>query len=356
MDIQVSTLRHSPGEPLPTVDLADFAEVNRRAFVALLGDDDLVDTPSALETAFVEQTYHRKVVLLARERERAVGGLWMRMPLADNTSVAEASFVLDPEHDPAQIVGVLWAEVLPLLRAEDRQTIQVWSSHRADPDAEQVVPRSGVGSLPRDRLASTLLDLGLALEQVERHSILQVSLALERAAAELPAARETAGTAYRSFGWVGPTPPERREALARLMARMSTDAPSADLELEPEVWDADRVAEIERVGAEFGRTRVMTVAEHVDSGELVAYTCVDLPADKPSVGYQEDTLVHADHRGHRLGMLVKAENLRRVADHAPAVERLHTWNAGENAHMLAINVALGCRPASYGGGWQLTGV
>ena len=32
---------------------------------------------------------------------------------------------------------------------------------------------------------------------------------------------------------------------------------------------------------------------------------------------------------------------------------MHTWNAQENAHMLAINVALGFAPASVDAEWQL---
>lgn len=356
MELSVSTVRHTPGAPPPAADLADFADLSRRTMLALYGDDDLADTPAELGTVFVEQAYHRKVMLLARDGDRALGGLWARMPLRDNTSVAYLSFVLDPERDPGDVVAALWAQVLPVVREEGRSTVQVWSDHAPDPEGEQLAPRTGVGTLPRDRYAAALLDLGLNLEQVERHSLVETARGVELATGELPAARAAAGTAYRTLGWVGATPPELRSGLAALMGRMSTDAPSADLELEPEVWDADRVAEVDRIGEALGRTRVMTVAEHVASGELVAYTCVDLPGDKPAVGYQEDTLVHAGHRGHRLGMLVKAENLHRIAEHAPAVQRLHTWNADENGHMLAINLALGFRPASYGGGWQVTGV
>lgn len=340
----------------PSALVADFADVQRREVVARLGDDDLADPSHVIATSFAEQIYRRKALLLARDGERTLGGLWIGMPLKDNTSVAEASFSLDPDHDPVELVRALWAAAVPLLRAEGRTTIQVWSDHAVDPGAEQLVPRTGVGSLPRDALALALLDVGLALEQVERHSVLHVATGLELAAAELPAAREAAGTAYRTVGWVGPVPPERREAMARLMSRMSTDVPTGGLEVEEEAWDAERVAESDRVSARVGRTRVLTAAEHVPTGELVAYTYVDLPRDKPAVGYQEDTLVHADHRGHRLGMLVKAENLLRLAEHAPQVRRLHTWNADENDHMLAINVALGFRATSHEGGWQLTGI
>jgi hypothetical protein len=38
-------------------------------------------------------------------------------------------------------------------------------------------------------------------------------------------------------------------------------------------------------------------------------------------------------------------NLRELAARYPQTERVHTFNAEENAHMLGINVALGFRPS-----------
>ena len=70
------------------------------------------------------------------------------------------------------------------------------------------------------------------------------------------------------------------------------------------------------------------------------------------VGWQGDTLVHGDHRGHRLGMLVKVANLEAMAAERPSTRRVHTWNAGENQWMLAINVALGFRRVATEGAWQ----
>jgi hypothetical protein len=65
------------------------------------------------------------------------------------------------------------------------------------------------------------------------------------------------------------------------------------------------------------------------------------------------TIVDATHRGHRLGMLVKAANLRALRDAVPAVERVITWNAASNTHMIAINEALGFRPQLRFSQWQL---
>lgn len=340
----------------PSEHLVSYTDLVRRGLTAVLGDDDLADSASSLAVRYGTQTLHRKQLLLALEGGDVTGGCYVMMPLRDNPTVATGYFDVDPRADPVRVVPVLWDAALEILRDAGRSTVQVWSTHAPDPSLPQLTPLTGVGQMPRDATAQAFQAVGLRLEQVERHSVLEVGPALDVAAAELPRAREAAGTAYRTLSWVGPTPPERREAMAVLMARMSTDAPSGELELEPEVWDADRVGEQDRVRVEAGQTSLTTVAQHVGTGDLVAYTVIVQPSDKPRMASQEDTLVHAGHRGHRLGMLAKTLNLRLLADRFPGVARLHTWNAGENEHMLAINVALGFRDRSVGGCWQLTGL
>jgi hypothetical protein len=67
---------------------------------------------------------------------------------------------------------------------------------------------------------------------------------------------------------------------------------------------------------------------------------------------QQDTLVTSEHRGRRLGMLTKVANLRRAQSRWPQARSVLTWNANENQHMLAINIALGFKPAGYEGEWQ----
>jgi hypothetical protein len=49
-------------------------------------------------------------------------------------------------------------------------------------------------------------------------------------------------------------------------------------------------------------------------------------------------------------MLVKIRNLRRFPDGHPAAQHVTIFNAAENDHMLAINIALGFRPAGSGSG------
>jgi hypothetical protein len=51
-------------------------------------------------------------------------------------------------------------------------------------------------------------------------------------------------------------------------------------------------------------------------------------------------------------MLVKVGNIRRAQREWPQAERVITWNAAENGHMLSINIAIGFTPAGYDGQWQ----
>ena len=56
------------------------------------------------------------------------------------------------------------------------------------------------------------------------------------------------------------------------------------------------------------------------------------------------TAVVRKHRGHRLGLLVKAAMLDWLAEAEPGIGRIVTGNAAVNRWMIAINEALGFDP------------
>ena len=153
--------------------------------------------------------------------------------------------------------------------------------------------------------------------------------------------------------WTDRCPDEYVEQLAVLMSRMSTDAPTGGLSYEPKRPGMSPASGTSRTpGGRPETVSLVTAARHRDNGELAAYSVLELAPSKPWLADQDDTLVAASHRGHRLGMLVKIRNLRRLLAEYPAVERVITFNAAENDHMLAINIALGFRPAGCDGEWQ----
>jgi hypothetical protein len=138
--------------------------------------------------------------------------------------------------------------------------------------------------------------------------------------------------------------------MAELMERMTTDAPTAGLEEPAETWDADRVLENEtRLGA--GRTLLAAAVEHVASGRLAGMTWLSVPPG-PVAAHQWDTIVRAEDRGHRLGLLLKVANLEALEEQLPGRPSVVTWNAEENRHMLGVNEAIGFVPMGYDGGWR----
>ena len=142
------------------------------------------------------------------------------------------------------------------------------------------------------------------------------------------------------------------EDRAVLQQRMSTDAPLDDLALEEEAWDANRLRETFARTLESGRRVVESAARHVPTGRLVAFTTIAVSAGSPDLGYQQDTLVLTEHRGHGLGLRLKAANALAVMDELPAVTSVRTWNAASNEHMLAVNRRLGYRVDGYSREWQ----
>jgi GNAT superfamily N-acetyltransferase len=65
-------------------------------------------------------------------------------------------------------------------------------------------------------------------------------------------------------------------------------------------------------------------------------------AAAPGRGGGGTSVVHG-HRGHRLGLRMKPDVLDWLRAERSVVESVDTWNAPENAPMIAINDALGCR-------------
>lgn len=358
------TLRTAPipvtsEEEGPHPLLVAAVETERAHHRALFGHADLVDSAEAVAAGLRRQSSTRRLRVVALDdvadgrTPQVVGSLSLGAPLRDNRELAYFFANPHPDADTGEVLDTLWAAAQPFFDEDGRSVIHVWAQGPAGTgaDGEQlVVPRTGAGAVVRDARADWLERTGFVLEQCERYSVLDVTPEVTDRAAGLVLAAE--GTAYPIRVWTGPTPEELLEGMAALYRRMSVDAPSADMANEEQQWDADEVLAYDERTAAMGRLTLTAVALD-GAGDPVAYTVIGHPTDQPEVAYQDDTLVHGDHRGHGLGRLVKAANLVQLAEAAPTVRRIHTWNAVENSHMLAINEELGFRAAGVEGGWQL---
>lgn len=265
--------------------------------------------------------------VLASQDGEPVGVADVRFSLADNTHVATVHVVVRPAHRRRGIGTALFAHALDLAQAAGRTSVRIGVDRPSDQE-ESTWP----GAVAARRW-------GFVKGQVDARRQLALPVAPER----VDALREQAlpfatGYAVRSFA--GAVPEPDLEALAHLNSRMSTDAPMGDLEIEPETWTGERLRELEALRAAQGRHQWVAVAES-STGELVAYTVIVRSDHEPERLLQLDTLVLREHRGHRLGMLVKLECLRAAVAENPAAQRISTWNAVSNTPMIAVNQALG---------------
>ena len=79
----------------------------------------------------------------------------------------------------------------------------------------------------------------------------------------------------------------------------------------------------------------------------------DASADRSNDRQWSDEKPSRRHRGHRLGLLVKIENVRHTLGSERDLRYIDTWNAAENTHMIAINEAIGFRAVDAWVDWQL---
>jgi GNAT superfamily N-acetyltransferase len=147
---------------------------------------------------------------------------------------------------------------------------------------------------------------------------------------------------YELVRRVGSTPDDELEAVATMTAAIN-DAPTDDLDIEDEVFPPERIRAFEQAQAARGFITHRVLARHRGTGELAGHTMVNVEEERPHLGEQLDTSVVATHRGHRLGVLLKADMNLWLREAQPQVETIDTWNAESNGHMIAVNEQLGYR-------------
>jgi GNAT superfamily N-acetyltransferase len=152
----------------------------------------------------------------------------------------------------------------------------------------------------------------------------------------------TAASAYEVVRVLGRTPDELMPAVTELSASIN-DAPLDDLEIEDEQFTPERMRNYETAQLSRGQRLYRLLARHRDTGALAGHTVVTVLEERPGIAYQHDTSVVRDHRGHRLGLLLKTGMNLWLRDVEPQLETVDTWNAESNDHMIGVNEELGYR-------------
>lgn len=284
--------------------------------------------PGGLETSW-----------LARVAGSVVGGCSLDLPMLDNVQNAGGGIQVAPEHRRRGIGRVLLNHLRAEATRQRRIRLVCWVEHPLDPTAPD----------PAGRFAAEAKAVAALVQTGRRLDVDSVDPAV---LAGLDAHARAYSGSYSLIQWVGATPSQWLEGMAYLTARMSTDAPLDDLQWDPEVYDAARMQARDASCLACGRHMVTTAA--VDgTGQLVAHTQIVGDATSHWHARQWDTIVAPEHRGHRLGTLIKVANLEFARSQRPDLCVIDTCNADSNPHMVAINDAMGFRSHRRIIDWQL---
>jgi GNAT superfamily N-acetyltransferase len=332
-------VRHiAPGDDVALADWAAVLEASDRDLWPDLTGYELADIKAF---ARFEGSSRRWELLAAGEPGGPMLGVGMlEFPERDNLHSAEIVLAVHPQHRRRGVGTAIVERMAEVARADGRRTlniiVDVPVAAAADHPSVYFGPRVGFEST----LPGNSRHLRLPME----------SRRLEELRAVVATARDAVD--YRVLTFETPWPDEFLDDQCALLLVMSTDEPAGDGDREAEVWDEARVREGDELLAARGVRKLAAVAQHVESGRLVAMTEILVADNVPQQAWQMLTVVHPDHRGHRLGLAVKLANLELLAERAPKVELIVTGNASVNAPMIAVNEMMGFEIAGLGTFWQ----
>jgi GNAT superfamily N-acetyltransferase len=258
------------------------------------------------------------------EGEASVAVLELDFPRRDNLHLGWADLTVDPEHRRRGHGSAILEEVIRRTHAVGRTTIWLGAAED-DPGAKAFMESFGFHYASHDARRRQVL-AEVDVDEVER-------LHTQAAVA--------AGDYVMERGTL-PTPVEVLEQLVDVTAAIN-DAPMGELTFEDEHFDLKRLQDIEAAAAGRQDTVYRIWARHRETGEIGGHTVVLTNPLQPQFGWQGDTAVSREHRGHRLGMLLKIAMMRWLAETEPQIEVIETWNQADNEFMIRVNEALGYR-------------
>jgi GNAT superfamily N-acetyltransferase len=246
------------------------------------------------------------------------------MPERENRHTAILAARVHPDHRRRGLGSTFYDHLERLAAEEDRTTLFTFG-----PDSDVV---RGFAEGRGYALGSVGMSRQVDLREV---SVEQVEAAYAEAAA-------VAGDDYELVRLRGAVPEDLMEAYVHAVAAIN-DAPLDDLVLDDEVHDAGRIRQYERCHELSGYRLYRVLARHRASRAIAGHTVVAVRGDRPQLGDQHDTTVVRAHRGHRLGLLLKADMMSWLREVEPDLETIDTQNAASNDHMIAVNERLGYR-------------
>ncbi len=257
-----------------------------------------------------------------------LGGAIMFLPQADNLEKAYTGVAVHPDHQRQGIGGALAEHIVGRAAARGRTVVLADTAYafagRENHGFRRFAERHGF------QLASTEVTRRLDLPVDDE--VVQVWID--------EAAPYHSDYRIQTFNEI---PDELLPSLCYVENQLALEAPTGDIEFEAQQTTPEMHRQARDRDRRAGITAFDTLA--LDSeGQVVAVSTLTVDASEPGVARQEATIVHRNHRGHRLGLALKAVNLRAVQRTHPDLTAAFTSNHEDNAQMVAINERVGFRP------------
>lgn len=250
----------------------------------------------------------------ARDGNRIVGTAFLHLPDDQNTDLASTEVTVHPEYRRRGLGTALLRELAAA--AEGREIVMI-----------EGLAEGGAGQAWADAR-------GFAVVQRTLRQTLDLR-AVDRFRWQA-----TAAAGYRLARWLGSVPDELLASYAAARNAIQ-DAPLGDMAFTMPEYTPVRVREEEaRARAKHCQLRVVAVIRE-QTEEVAGLTYLEVYQSRPELAVQQDTAVLPAHRGHRLGLWMKAQNLRWLVAEHPGIQRVRTSAAADNEHMLRVNRQLG---------------
>lgn len=335
-DVSVSGVEITPVDAFDDSAMAEWHAAFDAGARAGRDDPPVWKLPELIESYRDPDSAWAREAYVAREDGAAVGAGQLEYPLRDNLNLAEVGVFVPPDHRRRGVGAALYDRLVDRVGELGRTTVGA--------AVEQPV---GAPETPGVAFAKAR---GFTLRNVEHRRVLRLPVPTDRLD-RMEAEAAPRATGYRVRTWRGHCPNEYAEQYARLRSLLSVEAPLGEVAYEREKWDVARLRAEEALLDRQDRVMLTAVAVGPDDA-IAGHTQLVVPmGDKKNV-YQWDTLVLAEHRGHRLGTLLKVTNLRVLASEFPERGRIETWNARQNDHMNVVNDALGFETVEEYQEWQ----
>ncbi|MEV0649272.1 GNAT family N-acetyltransferase [Phytomonospora sp. NPDC050363] len=326
-DIKISTL--APGD-LAGID--QWTETVKASWTEDLPLFPAPSKPNLMISLMLPAEAVRTEYITASVDGRIVGVSEAVFHLKDNTHLVEFELDVHPEFRRRGVATAILDHIERRAVADGRRTLMIYAPDQLRED----YPKHVAGQALLEKHGYTK-----GLDEVRRTADLDLVPAAELDE-QLAGAWERA-EGYELVQWINHAPEELVDGIAYLDGRLLQDAPMGTLDMEPQKVDAERVRQNERRASSRGDLKVNTVVRHIESGTVAGWTDIMVQSGVEEHAWQGITIVDPDHRGHRIGTILKIENHRLVRAYRPHVKYVHTWNAEENDFMISINEAVGYR-------------